>query len=74
MISSMLRISAWSRTDGALRIANPIYQEVIPRDLTWTTQVRFRTIRLGILKKAISMWRSSSQLFRGFPGVLGTLG
>ncbi len=29
------------RTDGALRIANPIYQEVIPRDLTWTTQVRF---------------------------------
>ena len=27
------------RTDGSLRIANPIYQEVIPRDLTWTTQV-----------------------------------
>ena len=27
------------RTDGGLRIANPIYQEVIPRDLTWTTQV-----------------------------------
>ena len=29
------------RTDGTLRIANPIYQEAIPRDLTWTTQVRF---------------------------------
>ena len=27
------------RTDGNLRIANPIYQEAIPRDLTWTTQV-----------------------------------
>ena len=27
------------RTDGSLRIANPIYQEAIPRDLTWTTQV-----------------------------------
>ena len=27
------------RTDGGLSIANPIYQEVIPRDLTWTTQV-----------------------------------
>jgi hypothetical protein len=23
--------------NGALRIANPIYQEVIPRDLTWST-------------------------------------
>ena len=28
------------RADGSIRIANPIYQEVIPRDLTWTTQVR----------------------------------
>ena len=27
------------RTDGHIRIANPIYQEVIPRDLTWTTQL-----------------------------------
>ena len=27
------------RADGHLRIANPIYQEVIPRDLTWTTQL-----------------------------------
>ena len=24
--------------DGPVRIANPIYREVIPRDLTWTTQ------------------------------------
>ena len=27
------------RIDGQVRIANPIYAEVIPRDLTWTTQV-----------------------------------
>ena len=27
------------RTDGHIRIANPIYQEVVPRDLTWTTQL-----------------------------------
>ncbi|MCY3925684.1 MAG: ATP-binding protein [bacterium] len=27
------------RTDGGVRIANPIYAEVIPRELTWTTQV-----------------------------------
>ena len=26
------------RCDGPLAIANPIYREVIPRDLTWTTQ------------------------------------
>ena len=26
------------RRDGPLAIANPIYREVIPRDLTWTTQ------------------------------------
>ena len=27
--------------DDPIRIANPIYQEVIPRDLTWTTQAGF---------------------------------
>jgi len=27
------------RVDGQVRIANPIYAEVIPRELTWTTQV-----------------------------------
>ena len=29
------------RTDDPITIANPIYQEVIPRDLTWTTQASF---------------------------------
>ena len=28
------------RADASIRIANPLYQEVIPRDLTWTTQAR----------------------------------
>ena len=28
------------RAEGSIRIANPICQEVIPRDLTWTTQAR----------------------------------
>ena len=26
------------RSDGNIRVANPIYQEAVPRDLTWTTQ------------------------------------
>ena len=29
------------RTDNPIAIANPIYREVIPRDLTWTTQAGF---------------------------------
>ena len=29
------------RTSNPIAIANPIYQEVIPRDLTWTTQASF---------------------------------
>ena len=29
------------RQHGSLAIANPIYREVIPRDLTWTTQATF---------------------------------
>ena len=35
----MYAISGLITTVGQLRIANPIYQEVIPRELTYSTQL-----------------------------------
>ena len=53
--------------DGQLRIANRIYQEVIPRELTYSTQVTISSRLRGIsVRMAHSIWTSSLAHFRHF--------